>query len=523
VTQEVATQLKATAVPTPEDNAKVQRRAALPKCHGKCQMKQLQTRRAEFETAVKCKADGSSPMQKGLCSCANGAYSQMESIREKNAMTIFDVLWEMSVTLYNIGCPSVGRATTAQCCSRNADNSEALSACIHGSKAGTLEEGTVPPGFRPGPGNKPVPKCAAWFAKLKGTKRVGNFDPRVPVLGEGFFGRRRRRKKVPAETSMEKATRRRRFSTFRRGVSYSEGAKEGAKEVVKNTGEAIKTKAMDWVLTKLPSYLQPAGRAWLEQFLVKPSPSNFYKTTQSICAYGSEHWVNIQRFFGQISRAVQLKLFKWNPCMLECQCRSTFEPVLSPEYTTNAVPANFAAHNDTLRAELIKKAAKLGLPVDGTIDNIHSKLGQLNWLLSRYSAINLAGYNFQMAAEVMKQFVGSKEDFIWLYHLPKKFLIQKRKNDGRALLFSQKPLVCEMSVSYFVGECSTCCCRSGLLAVMIDTELTKMPQGKTKDSQKEARDCKVWFTVLDTILRAILNVVKGVHGAKVFAGHNCFD
>jgi len=316
---------------------------------------------------------------------------------------------------------------------------------------------------------------------------------------------------------MEKATRRRRFSTFRRGVSYSEGAKEGAKEVVKNTGEAIKTKAMDWVLTKLPSYLQPTGRAWLEQFLVKPSPSNFYKTTQSICAYGSEHWVNIQRFFGQISRAVQLKLFKWNPCMLECQCRSTFEPVWSPAYTTNAVSANFAANNETLRAELIKTAAKLGLPVDGTY------LGHLKYVLSTYSAANLRGYNFQMAAEVMKQFVGSKEDFIWRYHLPKRFLIQKRKNGGRALPFSQKPLVCEMSVSYFVGECSTCCCRSGLVAVMIDTELTKMPQVKTKDSLKEARNCKVWFTVVDAIMRAILNVVKGVHGSKVFAGSNCFD
>ena len=74
---------------------------------------------------------------------------------------------------------------------------------------GTLEEGTVPAGFRPGPGNKPLPKCAAWFAKLKGTDRIENVDPRVPVLGEGFFGRRRRRKKVPAEKSMEKATRRR--------------------------------------------------------------------------------------------------------------------------------------------------------------------------------------------------------------------------------------------------------------------------------------------------------------------------
>ena len=145
-----------------------------------------------------------------------------------------------------------------------------------------------------------------------------------------------------------------------------------------------------------------------------------------------------------------------SPCMLECQCRSTFEPMWHPAYTTNAVPANFAANNETLRAELIKKAAKLGLPVDGTIDDIHySKLGQLNWLLSRYSAANLAGYNFQMAAEVMKQFVGSKEDFIWRHHLPRRFLIQKRKNGGRALLFSQKPLVCEMSVSYFVGECST--------------------------------------------------------------------
>ena len=31
------------------------------------------------------------------------------------------------------------------------------------------------------------------------------------------------------------------------------------------------------------------------------------------------------------------------------------------------------------------------------------------------------------------------------------------------------------------------------------------------------------FTVVDAIMRAILNVVKGVHGSKVFAGHNCFD
>jgi len=217
------------------------------------------------ECDIKCDANGTDPFSVGgKCQCYNGRYSSSPP-KPHIAVKVFNGLWNLLFSVYTVGCSSISAKvspTTADCCGRRIRVVDSAKVCIHGTKKSkpTWKD----PG---GPAMEPQPKCAAWEEETKNMK----------VLGQGL-GKRNEPRAISATTRNPVMTLfdangigEGEHDRTRFGKTVKAARERSQKRDAKRIG-AMKTSGMKSLVSKyLPSYLHPAGMAFMNDFIAKPS------------------------------------------------------------------------------------------------------------------------------------------------------------------------------------------------------------------------------------------------------------
>jgi len=118
----------------------------------------------------------------------------------------------------------------------------------------------------------------------------------------------------------------------------------------------------------------------------------------------------------------------------------------------------------------------------------------------------------------------------WAAHSLRRFLIHKRtrfklnilgkgfyEQNGKKLNHvPARNVVCEAAFNYAFAACTSCCCPRGLANVYLSSSLSTLGLtvsefslgGKEVRHHDDAFQCREWFTMLDTLVRAIMNLAR---------------